>query len=325
MGSSALQNGGSNSTPPLVSVIIPYYRRGEVFDRCLDSVLRQDYARREVIVVDNHSEDDVRERIEARRASVVLIQLPYNQGACAARNAGIRASQGEILAILDDDVGFMSSSELTKLVELFQARPEVHVVAFQICDAETGELRLRDWCHPRDWKRFSDCEFETHHFGEGSSAFRRQVFDVVGLYHEPFFYGAEGHDMEIRVLNHGFRILYSPRVRVWHQVAEASRSVQRQYYYFTRNYVWMAYKDYPFAAGLRFLAEKLAMMFYFTVRLGCFGAFFSGLWDGFRGLGHLRAVRTPASRETLRYWAKLERDRPGLIARLARHREGPQL
>jgi GT2 family glycosyltransferase len=310
----------------LVSVVIPYYKRGCVFDECLDSVLRQDYPYREVLVVDDHSRDDVRRRIDARQAAEVrLIELPENAGACAARNAGIRAARGHLVVLLDDDAGFMSPFELTKLVKLLEARPDVHVVAFQICDPDTGELRLRDWCHPRSWKEFSESEFETHHFGEGSSAFRREVFDAAGPFYEPFFYGAEGHDMEIRVLNHGFRILYSPRVRIWHRVSAESRSVHRQYYYFTRNFIWMAYKDYPVGAGLRFLIQKLAMMAYFTVRLGCYRAFLAGVWDGFRGLRRLRADRTPASRTTLRYWAELERGRPGLMVRLTRHRVRPQI
>ncbi|MGH7249269.1 MAG: glycosyltransferase family 2 protein, partial [Pseudomonadota bacterium] len=84
-----------------VSVIIPYYQRGEVFERGLDTVLAQEHPDREIIVVDNHSEDGLRQRIEAREAGIKLIELPENSGACAARNAGIRAASGDILAIID--------------------------------------------------------------------------------------------------------------------------------------------------------------------------------------------------------------------------------
>src|SRR5882672_1628819 len=96
-----------------VSVIIPYYKRGEVFEQALDTVLCQEYSDREIIVVDDHSDDDLRTRIESRQAAIKLIELPENRGACAARNAGIRAASGDILAIIDDDAGFMSPFELT--------------------------------------------------------------------------------------------------------------------------------------------------------------------------------------------------------------------
>ncbi|HEV2178540.1 MAG TPA: glycosyltransferase [Terriglobia bacterium] len=308
-----------------VSVIIPYYKRGEVFERGLDTVLAQEYEDREVIVVDNHSEDGLKKRIEARQAGIKLIELPENRGACAARNAGIRAASGDVLAIIDDDVGFMSPFELTKLVKVIESRPDVHIVAFQICDPATGELRLRDWCHPRNWKEFGQAEFETDHFGEGASALRREVFERAGVYYEPLFYGAEGLDMELRVLDHGFKILYAPQVRIWHCVSERARTNHRQCYYFTRNYIWMAYKNYPWWAGARFLAFKLAMMLYLTVRLGCYGSFLRGVWDGVTGLKRIRADRTPISSSTLRRWSDLEKGRPGLIVRLARHRSRPQL
>lgn len=308
-----------------VSVIIPYYKRGEVFERGLDTVMNQEHQDREVIVVDNHSEDGLRERLEARQAGIKLIQLPENRGACAARNAGIRAASGDVLAIIDDDVGFVSPFELTKLVKVFDSRPDVHVIAFQICDPATGELRLRDWCHPRNWKEFGQTEFETDHFGEGASALRREVFSKAGLYYEPLFYGAEGLDMELRVLDQGFKILYTPQVRIWHRVSEKARTNERQSYYFTRNYVWMAYKNYPWWAGARFLAFKLAMMLYLAVRLGSYRSYLRGLWDGVKGLKRIRADRKPISRATLKRWVDLERGRPGLVVRLARHRNRPQL
>lgn len=308
-----------------VSVIIPYHRRGEVFERALETVLRQDYPNFEVIVVDDHSEDGLKQRIEARRAGIHLIEFPENRGACAARNAGIRASSGDILVFFDDDVGFASTGELSKLVELFECRADMHVVAFYICDPETGQLRLRDWCHPRNWKEFAEKEFETDHFGEGASALRREVAEKTGGYYEPLFYGAEGLDMELRVFDHGFRILYSPRVRVWHCQSEKARTSHRQVYYFTRNYIWIAFRNYPWWPGARLLAFKLAMMLYLAFRFGEYRAFLGGLWDGVKGLRAIRADRNPMNREALSRWSQLEKGRPGLRERLARHRDRPQL
>lgn len=308
-----------------ISIIIPYYKRGEIFERGLDTVLNQDYANKEVIVVDNHSEDGLKEFIRERKAGVNLIELPENRGACSARNTGAAAASGDILVILDDDAGFISPSELTKLVRLFDSRPDVHVVAFQVCDPATGDLCLRDWCHPRYWKDFAQKEFETDHFGEGASAFRREVFDLTGGYYEKLFYGAEGLDMELRVMDRGFKIIYAPQIRVWHGVSEKSRTNDRQYYYFTRNYIWMAYKNYPSWQGARFLSFKLAMMFYLTLRSRSYRSFFRGIWDGLKGLRGIRRDRRPISRVTMKRWTDLEKGRPGLLKRMARHSDRPQL
>jgi GT2 family glycosyltransferase len=211
------------------------------------------------------------------------------------------------------------------VVATFLRRPDAHVLAFQLLDPETGRLRLREWCHPRSWKEFGDTEFETHFFVEGACAYRREVFDACGLYYEPLFIYCEGYDLALRLLDRGFRILYTPDIRVYHLMAAETRTPERGYYFFTRNYIWIAYKDHRLWDGVGFLAKKLGMMAYFTVRSGCYGAFFRGLWDGLRGLRWIGRDRRPVSRATVRYLAELDRARPSWIFRLARHRTEPQL
>jgi GT2 family glycosyltransferase len=312
-----------NSTS--VSVIIPYFKRGEIFDRALDTVLSQKYENKEVIIVDNHSEDDVKERILARQAPIKLIELSENYGPCTARNTGAGAATGDILVFLEDDVGFLSPLELDKLVKLFEVRPDVTVVDFRVCNPTTGELSLRDWCHPRYWKEFAQTEFETSYLTEGACAFRREVFKEAGGYYEQLFFGAEAADFEPRIMDKGYKIMYTPDICVWHQVSQKTRTNERQYYYFTRNFIWLAYKNYPSWAAVRFLSFKLAMMLYLTVRAGSCRPFLRGLWDGFSGLRRIHQDRKPISQATMKRWLNLERGRPGLFTRLARHRARPQL
>lgn len=315
----------NRSAAPLVSLVILYYKRRETIEESLDSVLRQDYENREIIVVDNHSEDDLADLVALRGSQVKILQLPQNVGTCAGRNAGIRAARGEIIVVLEDDVSFLSPFELGRLVRVFEERPTHHVLALRICDPDSGRLRLREWCHPRYWKEHCDSEFETLWFGEGASAFRREVFKTSGTYYEPFFYGAEGDDLVIRLLNNGYRILYTPSVRVGHRASDKERSSHRQYYFFTRNYIWTAYKNYHLLQGIRYLIPKLLMMLYFALRSRNLKSFFTGLWDGFRGIRAIAGDRTPASRQTVRYMAALERSRPNIWVRLARHKEAPQI
>jgi len=317
--------GTHSSSLPLVSVVIVYYKRRETIAESIDSVLRQEYSNREVIVVDNHSEDGLKQWIETHGYDVRLIELPENLGACGGRNAGIRAARGTIVVCLEDDVSFLSPFELDKMIKVFDMNSNIHVLAFKICDPDTGELRLREWCHPRYWKESSEEEFETNWFGEGASAFRREVFETCGLYYEPLFYGPESHDLIIRLMNRGFKILYTPLVRVGHRAAQKGRTSNRQFFYFTRNYFWLAYKNHHFAKGLRFLLPKILMMSYFALRTGNFRPFFRGVLHGVKGLGQIRADRAPASRSTERYFAELEKDRPGLLVRFARHRKQVQI
>jgi GT2 family glycosyltransferase len=310
---------------PLVSVVILNYKRTDALAQTLDSALRQEYAKVEIIVVDNHSEEDVRSVVEARGSAIQLIELPQNLGTCGGRNAGIRKARGEIIITLDNDVQFASCFEISKVVNAFRERPGIHILVFQICDADSGELRLREWCHPRSWKEFGSTEFETYYLPEGASAFRREIFDNVGLYFDRFFIGGEGGDLAFRAIDRGFRILYCPRVRVFHLMSPETRGPDRFFYFYTRNWIWIAYKDFHFYAGARYLIPKMLSMVYFTCRSRSFRYLVRGLREGIKGLSYLRSQRTPMSRETIQYLEHLEKGRPSWKARFERHKLQSQI
>jgi mycofactocin system glycosyltransferase len=88
---------------PFVSIIVPVYNRANEIDACLESLLSLDYSpsKREIIVVDDASSDHT--KFVVRRYKVKLIVQKYNQGQSAARNVGVRAATGEIIAFIDSD------------------------------------------------------------------------------------------------------------------------------------------------------------------------------------------------------------------------------
>ena len=92
---------------PLVSVVIPTYRRPQLLTRCLNAVLDQqeagfDY---EVIVVDDEPSDETRGLVESLENSVRIryLQTSGHQGPAVARNLGASSAAGAILAFTDDD------------------------------------------------------------------------------------------------------------------------------------------------------------------------------------------------------------------------------
>lgn len=309
----------------LVSIIVLNYKRREALAQTLDSVLCQDYPNTEIIVVDNHSEEDIRSLVANCSSDISLIELSHNVGSCAGRNAGIRVARGEFIITIDNDVNLASPSEVSNVVKTFQSRPEAHVLVFQICDADTGQMRIREWCHPKYWKEFSQSEFDTYFLPEGASAFRKEVFEAVGLYYEPFFIGNEGGDLALRILDHGFHIRYVPQIRVWHRESPVTRSQPRTYRLYTRNYIWLAYKNYRGFALIRYLTFKLSMMLYLALRADCLIYFLKGCWEGLVGLEGVRPHRRPVRKATVHYVAELDKGRPGWRLRLARHRAQPQI
>jgi glycosyltransferase involved in cell wall biosynthesis len=85
------------------SVIVPTYNRRDLLRRCLATVVDQDYADYDVIVIDDASTDGSGEMIRHEFPRVHYICQPEHQGQFIARNRGIKASDGDLLAFADDD------------------------------------------------------------------------------------------------------------------------------------------------------------------------------------------------------------------------------
>lgn len=113
---------------PLVSIIIPTYKRPDTLDRAINSVLNQTYKNIEVIVVDDNNPDTEGRRLTeskmapfAENPRVRYIKHEKNKNGSAARNTGARASKGEFIGFLDDDDQFLPKkieSQVAKLQKL---------------------------------------------------------------------------------------------------------------------------------------------------------------------------------------------------------------
>lgn len=91
-----------------ISVVIATYNRRDILPKCINSVINQDYPRNgfEIIIVNDCSTDDTYEYARAlakKHRSIRAFSHNKNKGEAAARNTGIKAAKGEIIAFLDDD------------------------------------------------------------------------------------------------------------------------------------------------------------------------------------------------------------------------------
>ncbi|MFC1889839.1 glycosyltransferase family 2 protein [Thermodesulfobacteriota bacterium] len=87
---------------PRISVIIPTYNRAELLIKAIESVLQQTFHDYEIIVVDDGSTDNTRERLEPFMDRLNYIHQE-NRGKSTALNTGLREAGGEWIAILDSD------------------------------------------------------------------------------------------------------------------------------------------------------------------------------------------------------------------------------
>src|SRR5947207_7126779 len=87
---------------PLVSIVIPSYNHARYLEAAIESVLAQDYAQVELIVIDDGTTDGSAALLEKYRGRF-RFEIQQNQGQAATVNRGWRLSRGELLGYLSAD------------------------------------------------------------------------------------------------------------------------------------------------------------------------------------------------------------------------------
>ena len=117
---------------PRVTVIVPTYNRASMIERAVRRALAQTFTDLEVIVVDDGSTDAtgcIIEGIAKEDSRLRYLKHDVNKGMQAARNTGVRAAQGEFIAILDSDAEWLPEKVATQ-VALFDRDPKTTGVVF---------------------------------------------------------------------------------------------------------------------------------------------------------------------------------------------------
>ena len=120
---------GTGNAPPKVSVIVPVYNQGKYLSEALDSVVRQTYPYWECIIVNDGSSDGTEEVAKYYVNQDARFKYLYqeNAGVAAARNNGIKHSDGFFILPLDGD-DYINSTYLEKAVNYLQFHPETTLV-----------------------------------------------------------------------------------------------------------------------------------------------------------------------------------------------------
>ena len=134
----------------LVSVIIPVYNVKPYICECLNSVINQTYENLEIIIIDDGSSDGsgkICEKYQKKDNRIQVIHQP-NQGLSAARNTGLKAMHGEVVAFLDSDDALMPDMIETLMNAMERSDADVAACSFYICQTEKQMNRsnmIRIW------------------------------------------------------------------------------------------------------------------------------------------------------------------------------------
>lgn len=242
----------------------------------------------EIIVVDNHSTDDTSNRILSTFPRVRYFRTEKNIGA-SGRNLAFKNARGEIIVCLDDDVFGFTDKSLCSLTKKFAANTIVGAINFKVVDAFTGELC--NWVHRCLPSKNSDREFETYEITEGAVAFRKEALDKSGYYDDVYFISHEGPDLAFRMLRAGYQCIYWGDIIVNHRHENTGRVSWLNYYYDTRNHIYLAVKNFPVSYAIKYLTIGLLSMFIYSVRDGYCKYWLKAVADGIMNLNKIRKTR----------------------------------
>jgi hypothetical protein len=198
---------------PRVTVLMPVFNRDRFVGEAIQSVITQDFADFELLIVDDGSTDRTPEILRdwARRDErIVVITSPANQGIPAALNLGLRHARGPYVARLDSD-DFMMPCRLAAQAAVLDREPGVVLVssAYELMDSEGNYLGTWNGDEPHEVVTYL-LNFYNIVGGGGQVMFRRSEVLANGGY-APAYPSSEDYDLWVRLLRRG-RILTLPLI-----------------------------------------------------------------------------------------------------------------
>lgn len=229
-----------------ISLVIATYNRAEQLMVTLGSVAAQSLPAEvwECVVVDNNSTDSTRECVAAFSREHAGLNIVYcfeaEQGLSAARNAGIRASRGAVIAIIDDDER-INDEFLAAYLELFASRADIMVAGGRIiAEYPAGRpswmttFTERPIANPMDFGARVRVFPKGKIPGGGNMAIRREALERVGDFDTTLgrtgkrLTGGEESDLFERMAAVGIRPYYVPRAVMYHIIPETK--LTREYF-----------------------------------------------------------------------------------------------
>ncbi len=227
-----MQNYCTSGHPNNCSFIIPTYNGWDHLHTCLTKL---ESFRKHTVVVDDAGTDKTLEMLADGFPEVRVVSRPINGGFSAAANDGIRATVGEFVVLLNNDV-VVTPGFLDELLPLFEDE-SVFAVTPRIILPNHNNIdegcKLSFWHHGLlyvDQKQGVECVTPTLYATGCAAVYRRSMLEELGGFDEvysPFYW--EDLDLGYRAWKRGWKSLYQPASVVYHQHSASTSKLNSGY------------------------------------------------------------------------------------------------
>lgn len=230
-----------------ISVVIVNYRTPDLTNTCLDSIKRFTKGiSYEIIIVDNHSEDQSKEIILSNHPDVVWVDMPGNDGTSRGYNAGVRAARSKYVIIMNSDTELIEDSFTISLSEFKKLEADKDPIGMYSCQIREydGKIQLTSHTNYPSIKKYIGRNPIAIKFGKGSDKSKidpnikmlhekqhetkwigivfglinkHEIFDKEQLYFdEDIFMYSDEVEWCYRLNKLGFKHFYSPSTYILH-------------------------------------------------------------------------------------------------------------
>jgi glycosyltransferase involved in cell wall biosynthesis len=268
-----------------VSVVICTRNRAPILRLCLESLRGLACQPEEIVVVDNAPTDDSTQQVVAAYPGIKYCVEP-RPGLSHARNTGVAQATHSILAFTDDDV-VLHPDWVYHVWQTFQDEAVFAMTGLVLVSelqTEAQQIFEKHWSFNRGYQdiyydpaylqRVLPSGPPVWHIGAGANnAFRKEVFQEVGLFDERLGAGASGcsedSEMWFRILTRGHTIHYNPRAVVYHAHRQHLHELRKQIYAYMRGHAAAALiqqEQYPQAGYHWHLYRRTPKHYYYLVK-----------------------------------------------------------
>lgn len=240
----------------------------------IKSYSSQTYLDKEIIVVDNGSDDGTREMMSNDFPDIDYTWLPDNFD-IRSLNIAVSRSKGDILWRTDDDSYPESSDAFEKIISIFSKNEDIDIVCSEDIEVTDGNKIWEWYPHKVDKINIPEKGYQSHIFPGTGAGIRRRVFNKIGGFWE---FGFEELDFCTRAILAGFKIRYFPNIRTLHFASRNNRIPDDRWVKINKQLVRYQWKYMPvgtaFGRTLLFIFTATLEAVYKRIKLS---AYFEGI------------------------------------------------